>query len=231
MSETKKNTSAGPPTGIRVIIVGAGFGGLACAIECYRKGHSVTLVEAFSELKPLGDIVTFGSNSAKIMRRWPGVAEQLDKASLHTDGITFRTFRGEYLMKQLWNEEGSWGETFNGSRGEIHEIVFKHAQSLGLDIRLGDRVVDYFESETEAGVIIEGGERLTGDVVLAADGVRSPARKIILDYTDHPKDAGYAVLRAWLDPIELTKNRLTADLVGKEDSYSAWIGTHHSLTL
>ena len=45
-----------PPnsTGVKVIIVGAGFAGLACAIECKRKGHEVLILEKFRELKILG---------------------------------------------------------------------------------------------------------------------------------------------------------------------------------
>lgn len=46
-----------PPlsTGIKVIIVGAGFAGLGCAIECKRKGHDVVVLEKFRELKVLGN--------------------------------------------------------------------------------------------------------------------------------------------------------------------------------
>lgn len=42
-------------SGIRIIIVGAGFAGLACAIECRRKGHEVVVLEKFKELKVLGE--------------------------------------------------------------------------------------------------------------------------------------------------------------------------------
>jgi hypothetical protein len=47
-----------PPssTGIKVIVVGSGFAGLACAIECKRKGHNVLVLEKFSELKVLGEL-------------------------------------------------------------------------------------------------------------------------------------------------------------------------------
>lgn len=38
-----------PPTGIKVIVVGSGFAGLACAIESQRKGHKVILVEKSRE--------------------------------------------------------------------------------------------------------------------------------------------------------------------------------------
>jgi monoamine oxidase len=52
-----------PPssTGIKVIVVGSGFAGLACAIECKRKGHDVLVLEKFSELKVLGELNHFDS--------------------------------------------------------------------------------------------------------------------------------------------------------------------------
>lgn len=46
--------AAAAPSGIKVIIVGAGFAGLACAIECRRKGQDPIILEKFSQLKPLG---------------------------------------------------------------------------------------------------------------------------------------------------------------------------------
>ena len=46
------------PSGIKVIIVGAGFAGLTAAIECHRKGHEPIVLESFAELKVLGDIIS-----------------------------------------------------------------------------------------------------------------------------------------------------------------------------
>jgi len=34
-----------PPTDIDVLVVGGGIGGLAFAIEAYRKGHTVRVIE------------------------------------------------------------------------------------------------------------------------------------------------------------------------------------------
>jgi len=47
-----------PPssTRIKVVIVGSGFAGLACAIECKRKGHDVLVLEKFPELRVLGEL-------------------------------------------------------------------------------------------------------------------------------------------------------------------------------
>jgi len=56
-----------PPSGIKVIVVGAGFAGISAAIECDRKGHSVTLldkVESIDEITRIGDIISFDPNGA-----------------------------------------------------------------------------------------------------------------------------------------------------------------------
>lgn len=176
-----------PDSRIRVIIVGAGFAGLTAAIECHRKGHSVTLLESVAELKPIGDTISFAPNSARIIGRWPGIDEKLDKVTHHTDGLRIKTYQGDFLCKQTWTEEDrNYGKSYNGHRGEIHEIFYQHAIDLGIDIRLNHRVEDYFESDSEAGVVVEG-NKIVGDVVLAAEGVKSKGRKIVLGYEDKPK--------------------------------------------
>lgn len=44
-------------TGIKVLIVGCGFAGLACAIECARKGHNAVILEKLMELRSLGSFL------------------------------------------------------------------------------------------------------------------------------------------------------------------------------
>jgi monoamine oxidase len=57
-------------TGIKIIIVGAGFAGLSCAIESRRKGHEVILLERFKELKVLGKFLV-SSSDATLLRLRP----------------------------------------------------------------------------------------------------------------------------------------------------------------
>jgi monoamine oxidase len=44
-----------PASGIKVIIVGAGFAGLSLGIECVRNGHQVEIFEAAPEFRMLGN--------------------------------------------------------------------------------------------------------------------------------------------------------------------------------
>ena len=212
-------------SGIKVIIVGAGFAGLTAAIECHRKGHTALVLESFSELKILGDIISFGSNAGRIFARWKGVPEQLEPICIKTEGLHYRSYDGDYLFYQKWDprEAEEFGPKFNGHRGEIHEIVYKYALSLGIEIRLGQKVTEYFESESEASVV-SNGERLLADVVLGADGVRSKARALVLGYDDKPKSSGYAIYRAWFDSKAIMDNPRTKFMVENGDMHCGWLG-------
>jgi 2-polyprenyl-6-methoxyphenol hydroxylase-like FAD-dependent oxidoreductase len=215
-----------PPTGIRVIIIGTGFAGLTAAIECHRQGHSVLILESFSTLKILGDVITFGPNSGRIFRRWPGMEEKLDPICHETNEIQIRTWEGELIVTQNWKEkERAYGRNYNGHRGQIHRLVFDYAREVGIDVRLGHKVTDYFESESEAGVVANG-QRFVADVVLAADGVRSKGRTIVLGYEDKPKASGYAVYRAWFDVGKMAEDPDFAFLFEKDDDLCCWIGEH-----
>lgn len=68
------------------------------------------------------------------------------------------------------------------------------------------------------------GERLTADVVVAAEGVRSPGRKIVLGFEDYLKSSGYAVYRAWYPAERLRNNDITKHLVSNGDWMGGWIG-------
>lgn len=211
------------PSGIKVVIVGAGFAGITAAIECTRKGHSCLVLDSVKEMKQLGDIISFGSNSSRIFGRWPGVHQKLWPICHHSDKLEYKMWdTGEHIYTQYWNDEQEYGIRYNGRRGEIHKIVYDHALSQGIEIRLGQQVTEYFENGREAGVV-SNGERITGDVVLGADGVRSNARALVLGFDDKPKPSGYAIYRAWMNSEELAKNELTRGLV-KGDTHTGWLG-------
>lgn len=111
MSKKKKEKRK---TGIKVIIVGAGFGGLTAAIECHRQGHDVEVYEAFPELKVLGDIISFGASAGRILHRWGAdgevgeVAKRMQAVSIDLREYGFRIHKYDT------------GEVASGSRGRTN---------------------------------------------------------------------------------------------------------------
>ncbi|KAH7340042.1 hypothetical protein BKA66DRAFT_479434 [Pyrenochaeta sp. MPI-SDFR-AT-0127] len=214
-----------PPSGIKVIIVGAGFAGIAAAIECDRKGHFVTLLEksiSIDEITRFGDIISFDPNGARNFERWPGVIEAMQKVARQTTWLDLYHWKGDFVTRQNFEEEKKWGPRINGHRGELYSIMYEHAILRGLDVRLAQRVTDYFEDEEKAGVIVNG-ERLIADIVIAAEGVRSRGRKIVLGFDDKPKSSGYAVYRSWFSGDAIKNNPKLKHLVDG-DSHCGWIG-------
>ncbi|KAK3935034.1 6-hydroxynicotinate 3-monooxygenase [Diplogelasinospora grovesii] len=217
-----------PPSGIKVIVVGAGFAGLAAAIECDRKGHSVTLlekVEDIEEIMRIGDIISFDPNGSKAFERWPGVVDKMEAIARQTTWLDLYHHEGKFATRQSFAHEKAWGRRINGHRGQLHNIIYQHAKARGVDIRLGKRVEDYFESDhpPEAGVVV-GGERMAADVVIAAEGVRSRGRKMVLGFDENPKSSGYAVYRAWFPSDEVAKNPVIKHLVVNGDTHQGFIG-------
>ncbi|KAH8119617.1 monooxygenase [Phellopilus nigrolimitatus] len=230
-----------PPnsTGVKVVIVGAGFAGLTCAIECKRKGHEVLLLEKFKELKILGelhkfsrllyiicDVISFGSNAGKIFARW-GLHDEIWPLCTHHSELHLYNSKGELLTTQQLPNVLYGSYSYNGHRGELHECLFNYAKSVGAEIRLGQDVSEYWENEEtgEAGVI-SNGESIAADVVVGADGVRSKARTLVLGYEDKPKSSGYAIYRAWFNTREqgVDKDPLTDFMCKNGDAFFGWIG-------
>jgi 2-polyprenyl-6-methoxyphenol hydroxylase-like FAD-dependent oxidoreductase len=213
-------------SGIKVIIVGAGFAGVSAAIECDRKGHSVVVLEkstTIEEITRFGDIISFDPNGARNFERWPGVIDAMYKVARKTSWLDLYHWQGKHITRQSFADEKKWGPRINGHRGELYSIIYQHALDRGIEFKLGQRVTDYFEDDEKAGVVVNG-ERMLADIVIAAEGVRSRGRKIVLGFDDKPKSSGYAVYRAWFPGEVLLSNEKLRWLVADGDVHCGWIG-------
>jgi len=222
------DTSTKSKTGIKVIIVGAGFGGLTAAIECHLEGHDVVLLEAVKELKPYGDIISFGANAGRIFGHWSKgyMLKRFLGMLFYYPYFDIRKYDGTKICKQPPPERQEDGPTCSGHRGELHMEIFHYARDvLGIEIRTAAKVEKYFEDETGAGVELDSGEKVKGDVVIGSDGVKSKARKQ-LGYDDKPHSSGYAVFRTCFAADELLDDPLTKEFVDYGDSFTGWAGPH-----
>ncbi|EIM86375.1 FAD/NAD-P-binding domain-containing protein [Stereum hirsutum FP-91666 SS1] len=223
-----------PPhsSGVSIIIVGCGFAGLACAIESVRKGHKVVVLEKYKQLKMLGDMISFGFNTGRFFMRW-GLHEKIRALCAHASFFHIHSHTGGLVSTQplpqgLYN---SW--QYNGNRGEIYEVLLRYAQSIGVTVRFGQSVEEYYEAEAEgeeggrgrAGVVVNGG-RMEADIVVGADGVKSAARKLVLGHEDKPVSSGYAIYRVWYDAVKagISDDPLTEYLGREQDVLYGWIG-------
>ncbi|KAL2809383.1 hypothetical protein BJX63DRAFT_423898 [Aspergillus granulosus] len=217
---------------IHIIVVGAatvgiGFAGLATAIECHLQGLSVAIYERFPELKPLGDIISFGKNAGRIFAHWGSVVDRMLPLSIHLEDYGFRIhkYTGEHIHTQASVPLDKRAPTINGHRGELHEILFNYARDeLGIPIHLGCDVTGYFESSSGAGIELSTGEKVYGDAVIGSDGVHSKARAFVLGSEMKLQSSGYAIYRAWFSSEKILADPLTKHLCENGDTFNGWIG-------
>lgn len=118
----------------------------------------------------------------------------------------------------------SAGSGYAGNRGDMAVVFYNHVKELGIPVHLGKRVTEYFETPTEAGVIVDG-KQWSADCVLACDGVHSRARGFIIGRSDSPHATGYAVYRAWFNGENALKDPDLAWLFeGNRDKMETYIG-------
>ena len=74
------------------------------------------------------------------------------------------------------------------------QAALEHAvQRQGISIRYNAKVISYFEDDLCVGVVLENGELLTADLVVACDGVQTRSWEIITGHKKVPISSGHAI--------------------------------------
>ncbi|KAJ2896765.1 FAD-dependent monooxygenase OpS4 [Zalerion maritima] len=218
--------SSGCP--LRIIVVGAGLGGLATSIAftLSNPAHQVTILEQAPVLAEVGAGIQMPSNTTNLLKRW-GVMPHLEGKIVYPRDIRFRRWQdGSIIGRTMLNPE--FKHMFGASyyvvhRAHLHSGLHARAVELGIDVRVASKVVEYVEDEGGAGVKLETGELLNADLVVAADGVKSLAREVITGKKALEKPTGYAAYRATVD-VEAMKEKGLDGLIKDGPGLNIWIG-------
>lgn len=181
----------------RVIVAGAGTGGLTAALALLTRGYRVTVCEQAAALRELGAGVQIGPNGARVLIEL-GLRDALEAVVCEAAGKEVR----------LWNS----GETFRlfdlgrdciarfgapywtAHRRDLQLVLARalEARSPGA-LRLGARVTGVRQDDDRVEVALGGGDGLEADALIAADGVHSAVRQAVFG----AGPASFTGLMAW----------------------------------
>jgi salicylate hydroxylase len=85
---------------MKVVIVGAGLGGLACAIACRREGIDVEILERSPEIHEFGAGIQVPPNGSRIMREFGLLPQLLEKGS-QVQHVHFRRYKDGRLLRTM----------------------------------------------------------------------------------------------------------------------------------
>ena len=174
------------------IVVGAGIGGVTAAVALQQRGWQVTVLERSQQVGEVGAGLSIWPSAAAVLSQL-GVPE-IGLGAEPTGPWGLRTAGGR------WMAEGS---AVGGPaprmihRATLHERI---TRQLGpsVSIRTGFTVVGVEQDGSEAAVS-SAEERLTADLVVAADGIRSTVRSALYPQYPGPQYAGYTSYRGLAD--------------------------------
>jgi salicylate hydroxylase len=217
---------------LRVVIIGAGIGGLAAACALRQRGFEVEIFERATKLEEVGAGLQIGPNSVKVFRALGledvlrrNAVEPTDMVSLKWDDASLRfrePMRGFY--------EPKFGAPYmTAHRADLHNML--RAAAGDATLRLAANCVG---AETVNGLAVarfSDGTEAEADVVVAADGIRSTIRAQHFG-ADAPRFTGMMAWRCMV-PMECVPTRVGPgrSVALAHGEYIGWIGPNgHVIT-
>jgi 2-polyprenyl-6-methoxyphenol hydroxylase-like FAD-dependent oxidoreductase len=151
---------------MRVVVVGAGMGGLGGAIALEQQGNEVVVVERTEAAATGGVGIAVGPNALAALGRL-GAAEDVLERGNTAGGRRVYDWTGRKLSEGPWK-----GGVVR--RADLHAVLVGR---LRAEVQYGRTVVGVRQSERGAAVLFKDGSEEAGDVVVAADGLRSTLRR------------------------------------------------------
>ena len=189
---------------MKIIISGAGIGGLTAALCFLHHGHDVIVLEKAPELGEVGAGIQVSPNAMKVFEAL-GVDGFLAENAFRPQSIEARMGRsGRYIFTIPLAEQAveKWGSPYL----HIYRPDFIAALLKGLDakkpgvVRLGHNVIGYEQNTNAVSVKLTDGKKIEGDVLIGADGIHSPTRRQMLG-DEKPVFTGNVAWRAVV-PLE-----------------------------
>ncbi|KAF4772931.1 hypothetical protein HER10_EVM0008113 [Colletotrichum scovillei] len=181
---------------MRVLIIGAGLGGLACAIACRREGFEVVVLERANRLVPIGAGLQLPPNGTRIARQL-GYLDKLLQCGVVIDGMEYRRYADGAHLHTLSAKDAQarYGDLWMVvHRADLHYILWQTCKEIGVDLCL-DMDVERIDFD-EKRVYLEDGDDIGGDVIIGADGLWSICRDQLLGAASPPVETGDLAYRA-----------------------------------
>jgi salicylate hydroxylase len=167
----------------KILIAGAGLGGLAAASFLIQDGHQVEVYEQAPRLEEIGAGIQISANAMHALRHL-GLEPAIRKVGVHPGAYVFRLHdTGEEIQRFALSAEH---ERLHGApytqmhRADFHAILADKLRSLDPNaIRLGKRVVGFTEDADGVTLQLADGTDARGDVLIGADGLKSAVRRKI----------------------------------------------------
>ena len=170
----------------RILVAGAGIGGLTAASCLAKAGHRVEIYEQAPQLAEVGAGIQISANAMHVLRDL-GLGDAIAAVGVSPGAYVFRLHdSGEAIQRFSLSEEHLrlHGAPYTQlHRADLHDILAARARAFdpGM-VRLNRKVVGFAEDAAGVTLRFENGASARGDLLIGADGLKSAvAHQIVGD--------------------------------------------------
>jgi 2-polyprenyl-6-methoxyphenol hydroxylase-like FAD-dependent oxidoreductase len=163
---------------MKVLIVGAGIGGLTLAIFLKEQGHDVQIIEKSKKLTNAGFSIGVWANRRFILKALDLEKELLKKGNF-TKRYIVEDSKGKILVDYdlKKNMPKYWPAEIQIKRDDLYQALFKKVK--GIPFRKGVTVQSIVQDKDEAHIVFSDKSKGKYDLIVGADGIHSDIRNQI----------------------------------------------------
>jgi 2-polyprenyl-6-methoxyphenol hydroxylase-like FAD-dependent oxidoreductase len=194
----------------KILIAGAGIGGLTAALSLHAVGYTdIHIFEASSTLTTLGVGINVQPSAVLILRNL-GLLEALEHTGIETQELNFYNRHGDSILSEKRGKHAGYAvPQFSIHRGDFQMLLLSSVKE-----RLGEEAVHLNHaltgfSQDSKSITAQFSQRrdgapaelsgVRGDVLIAADGINSTARRILYPGEGPPRFSGRMLWRGCLE--------------------------------
>ncbi len=180
----------------RIAIVGAGIGGLTLALALRQRGIAAQVYEQAHDLAEIGAAVALSANGTRELQRLGLLDAVVEKSTEPTELIFRHGPTGERIAAHPMRMDGAYRRRFGAPYCGIHRADLQRVLSGALGgkgLHLDHRLVELAEHDGRVTLAFANGAKAEADLVVAADGIRSTARKYVVgdDPLRYTRNSGF----------------------------------------
>ncbi len=161
-----------------VLIAGGGVGGLTLALSLHQVGQPCRIFEAVADPRPLGVGINLQPHAVKELDRLD-LLPDLDAIGLRARHVAYFSSHGHEIWRETRGEAAGyrWPQ-LSVHRGHLQMLLLREVKKrLGENaIMTGTRLMGWQDHDTAITIQLTSGERVEGEVLIAADGIHSQSR-------------------------------------------------------
>lgn len=186
---------------LRIAIIGGGIGGTSVANALNARGIRADVYEQTAQFSEVGAGVGVRPPSVNCFKKW-GLYEDFEKVTTRSDIMEIIQGDDQLLIRETWpvlteDKEDAYARLIH--RADLLDTLISHIPEDQL--HLNHRLTEIIDHGHYSELKFANGKTVEADIVVAADGIRSPIREKVFGQQHNPIYSGYIAHRV-LIPFE-----------------------------